>query len=208
MGREVNQRELSEILGVSHQTMARWSAEGMPVRRRGVNGQENAYDTREVIDWMIRREVIASGKETQRDRLTRLQADALELDLAERNNALVPADQVGPAWRGWCFTAAAFLHGQRSRLAAELDATPGIEAKRALLGQVFAEFLTKLGTDGEQLQRDVEEFVEKLSTKDAADLLMRFTLKRHDDASDADPTAERGPGGARPGAEGGAVDMG
>ena len=198
MSREVNQRELSEIFDVSHQTMARWSAEGMPVLARGANGQENAYSVRAVIDWYVARETKKAENETQRDRLTRLQADALERDNAIADRRVVPAEQIEPIWYGRVFAAAAFLHGQRSRLAALLEAAPGVEAKRAVLGTEFTAFLTKLGVDGERMQADVGHFLEKLSAKDAADLLARFAVKPNDDKQNAAGPDQQGLGGVRP----------
>ena len=97
-GRIVNQRELAEVFGVSHQTMARWTDEGMPALTRGERGQENQYDTAAVIEWYAARAVAKGDREDQKERLSRLQGDKIEMELAEARGELIPAAQVEPAW--------------------------------------------------------------------------------------------------------------
>ncbi|MBL8518200.1 MAG: terminase small subunit [Betaproteobacteria bacterium] len=203
MGKKVNQTELAEILGVTDVTLWEWQKDGMPIEQRGERGQANVYDTTACIDWRIERELAKRGKETQRDRLTRLQADALERENAIKAATLVPAEEIEPVWRGRVFAAAAFLLGQRSRLAGLLEAAPGIEAKRTLLEREFTEFLTRLGVDGAAMQAEVDDLLAKLFEADAANLLARFNLKErdtenHDDQSNAAGPVGPGLGGVRP----------
>jgi phage terminase Nu1 subunit (DNA packaging protein) len=197
VGTTVNQTELAAIFGVSDVTIWEWQKDGLPMLARGPNGTANQYDTEACIAWYAAREVAKVTKETHRDRLTRLQADALELELEERRAILVPVDQVEPVWQARVFAAAAFLLGQPSRLAGMLEGTPGIEAKREVLRKEFNGFLTKLGVDGEVMQADVQRMLERLSEQDAADLLARLT-KGHDGSPDAPDTAEPRVAGARP----------
>ena len=207
MGKTVNQTELAAIFGRSDVTIWEWQKDGLPMLAQGANGTQNQYDTEACVAWYVAREVAKVSKETQRDRLARLQADLLELDLAERNNTLVPVDQVEPVWQQRVFAAAAFLLGQPSRLAGILEGTAGMEAKREVLRVEFTEFLSKLGVDGDAMQRDVAAFMEKLSAGDAADLIARLT-QRHgpppDTAQAAGPSVE----GPRPGPEGPTLGVG
>lgn len=78
----VNQRQLSEITGVSTVTLTEWQKAGMPMVEREQNGLANEYETVQVIRWMVQRELSKVQAESQRDRLTRLQADDMELTLA------------------------------------------------------------------------------------------------------------------------------
>lgn len=166
MGKVVNKRELSEFLGVSQQTLTEWQAdEQFPVVARGARGEENQYDTAEVVNWRIAHAVRKAVQESPRDRLTRLQADMLSLDLAEREKQLIPVDQVEPAWTNLAVTAVAFLRGQPSRLAGLLHATSAMDAKRALLKEAFDEFLTRLGRNGEQVESELEALLAELPTE-------------------------------------------
>lgn len=174
MARQFNKREVAEILGVSERTLSDWQADGMPVVERGARGEENAYDIREIMEWHTARALRKVAPETQRDRLTRLQADLAELNLAEKNKALVPAAEVRPLWESRVLAAAAFMAGRHSRLAAILEAAPGIEAKRALLKAEDANFLTKLGVEGERMQSEVDALLATLPAEEASAFLLRI----------------------------------
>lgn len=176
MGKAVNQTELAEIIGVSDVTLWEWQKEGMPVQEQGVRGTANQYDTKEVIDWCIQRELKRAGKgETQRDREARLRGDLLEIELAQQRGTMVPSDQVKPIWESRVLVAAAFQMSRASRLAAVLEAAPGIEKKREILKAQDAEFLTKLGVDGEAMQVAVEELLMKVSESEAQEFLQRIS---------------------------------
>lgn len=217
MSKVVNQRELAEVFGVSHQTMANWQREGMPVLKQGENGQENQYATAAVIEWYAARTVQKTGVETQRDRLTRLQGDDLELKLSQQRGELVPAEQIEPVWHSRCLAAAAYLLGQHSRLASILESTPGVEAKREIIKTTFAEFLTKLGHDGAAMQDRVEALLAQLSTERADEFMRTLTgpaappaepSTENDDPSNASANSQVGVDPARPAGTDPAVGMG
>lgn len=140
----VNQRELAEILGKTQMTILEWQRQGLPVKSRGGNGRENEYDTAAVLTWCVERERQRVTVETPKDRLARLQADKIELELAEKRLELLPASEVEPAWTAMVNSARAFLMSERDRLAQLLDAAAGFDAKRDLLAEAFDEFLRKL----------------------------------------------------------------
>ena len=110
MGNTVNKTELSEIIGVSQRTLTTWQKNGMPIAMDGTRGTENLYDTEEVIQWMIQREIqrrIADhgGDEDQwfdyekeRARLTHHQANIAALDEQVKEGRLIPAEVVQGAW--------------------------------------------------------------------------------------------------------------
>ncbi|MEX6775131.1 terminase small subunit, partial [Pseudomonas aeruginosa] len=61
----------------------RWQREGMPVVSVGLGrGNENEYDTEEVIGWLVQVASLNGKKESVRDRLDRLRADREEIALA------------------------------------------------------------------------------------------------------------------------------
>jgi len=140
----VNQRELSEIVGISTVTLTEWQKSGMPMVEREQNGLANEYDTVHVIRWMVQRELSKVQTETQRDRLTRLQADDMELTLATKRGTLIPVDQIEPTWLGMVAAARSYIRAEPDRLAQLLEVTEGAEGKRDLLQEAFDEFLHKL----------------------------------------------------------------
>ncbi|WP_345198935.1 terminase small subunit [Kistimonas scapharcae] len=110
MGKVVNKRELAEIVGKSQQTLTTWQKNGMPISSDGANGTANLYDTEEIIQWMISREIerrIADhggdmgdwfDYEKERARLTHHQANIAGLDEEVKRGRLIPADVVESAW--------------------------------------------------------------------------------------------------------------
>ena len=106
----VNKRELAEIVGKSQQTLTTWQKNGMPISADGANGTANLYDTAEVIQWMIQREIERritdhGGSEAEfydyemeRARLTHHQANIAALDEQVKEGRLIPAEVVQGAW--------------------------------------------------------------------------------------------------------------
>ena len=172
---KVNKRVLADVLGTTERTLTEWQDEGLPIEAKGERGEENSYDTAAVIAWHVQRSLQRAGKaESQRDREARLRGDMLELELALKNNTMVSVDEIRPTWQGRVLAAAFFMMGRQSRLAGILEATPGIEAKRELLKREDADFLTKLGVDGERMQAEVDALLEKLAAGEAAAFLRRL----------------------------------
>jgi hypothetical protein len=127
-----------------------------------------------VIAWWIEREVRKSSGGSQKDRLARLQGDRIELDLARDRGILIPSDEVKPLWESRVLAAAAFQASRASRLAGILEATPGMAAKRDVLKREDAEFLKKLGVEGERMQAELEKLLEKVSAVEAEAFLKRI----------------------------------
>lgn len=169
----VNQTKLADILGYSDVTIWEWQKEGMPIAKKGERGEANEYDSAAVVAWLIDRAVKKVQSESPKDRLARLQGDALELDIAQKNGTLVPFEQVEPAWRSRVLAAAAFMQGRASRLAGILETTAGIEAKREVLKREDLQFLTMLGEEGERIQQVLDELLDKVSSDEAETFLRR-----------------------------------
>ena len=94
----VNQGQLSEIVGVSAVTLTEWQKESppLPMRARKTNGLANEYDTVEVIRWMVQREMNRAKIETPQDRLARVKADREELGLKRDQGILIDAAELAP----------------------------------------------------------------------------------------------------------------
>ena len=110
MGKTVNKTELSEIIGVSQRTLTTWQKNGMPIAVDGTRGTENLYDTEEIIQWMIHRELQRRisdhggdeaelyDYEMERARLTHHQANIASLDEQVKEGKLIPSEIVETAW--------------------------------------------------------------------------------------------------------------
>jgi phage terminase Nu1 subunit (DNA packaging protein) len=116
----MTRQELARAIGVHPQTITKWEAEGMPVARRGGRGVASRYSLPAVFAWRMESLRSVAGTtlslEQERQRLTRINADTRELQLAERRRELLPREQVvlqGQAViRGW----AAIVRGLPRRL--------------------------------------------------------------------------------------------
>lgn len=144
MGKLVNKRELSEIVGVAERTLTTWQQDGMPIAAKRGRGASGGYDTEQVINWMIARQVGKIEDESPKDRLSRLQGDKVEIEIAEKLKELVPVAEIEPAWFSMVASAKSFLRSQPDRLAQLLEVTDGVEAKRDLIAETFDDALRKL----------------------------------------------------------------
>src|SRR4051812_230328 len=105
----VNQQGLAEILGVNRKTLTMWQREGLPIARETPNGFGNEYDVPMVVAWTIERAKAKGTFESEGDRLYRLQADKLEIELAEMRHRLIPVVELVPTWRALQANAAKVL---------------------------------------------------------------------------------------------------
>jgi phage terminase Nu1 subunit (DNA packaging protein) len=149
MGRVVNQVELSQIMGVSKQTISAWQEQGLPVAIQGVRGQSHSYDTAKVIRWYAAR-VSGKAEETQKDRLSRVQADRIELEMAVSNGELIPAAEIEPVWAGLAIAVRQSMLAIPSGLAPLLAQTDGEDEMRDLLQTAIEDALSKLTPSDEQ----------------------------------------------------------
>ena len=180
MGKIVNQTELAELLGVSDVSIWEWQKDGLPIEKRGVRGSANTYDVAAVVEWRIQRALAKAGKgESQRDREARLRGDMLEIELEEKRKVLVSAIDVEPMWTMRVMAAAAYQLSRHSRLATVLEVAPGVEAKRAVLKKEDQEFLERLGVNGAEMHRQIQELLDKQLKADADEFLRKIASIGH-----------------------------
>lgn len=150
MGRVVNKRELSEITDISQQTISEWQAKGLPYVAGNSRHGGNQYDTAAVIRWLRETDVAkACGGETPRDRLARVQADRVEMEIAEKRRELIPAGEIGQEW------ASVIVATRQALLVVPQEVAPlcvGIDDPdpiREILQDAIEEALSRLAEDDE-----------------------------------------------------------
>ncbi|MBO9647372.1 MAG: terminase small subunit [Variovorax sp.] len=154
MGKLVNKRDLAEIVGVSERTFTEWQKEpGFPIEVNGGRGAENVYDTAKVIKFMVERDVAKRAGESPRDRLDRVKADMVEVDLAERLSQLAPAALFERAWTDHIVAAKNELMSLPHRLVSEIHALHGVMVDPDLMQIRIEEALKKL----EKFDVDLDE---------------------------------------------------
>lgn len=139
-GRKVDQAELAELFGVAPKTVWEWQDQGLPFEPRLREGDEHRFDTAKALTWLLRREVAkAAGGETQKDRLARVQADRIELEIAEKRARLVPVEEIEPQWARVVDAVRTELLMLPDRTELDLD-----EVKRDILREVVESILRNL----------------------------------------------------------------
>ena len=137
------QQGIADMFGVSRETIDNWQQDGMPVEKRGGPGVPSEYDSVECINWLLSREVKKVQGEKPQDRLARVQADKIELELMEKRGLLLPADQIEPKLRAAMVAAREMWRNEPARLAREVPGKP-IKEIEDLLAMSYEAFLVKL----------------------------------------------------------------
>ena len=143
MANVVGQEAIAEVFGVAPKTIVEWQEQGFPIAVRGGPGVPSEYDSAACISWLVDREVKKVRGESPRDRLFRLQAESIEMDMAERRGQLVHVDSVEPRLRAAVLAAREFLLRQAPDLAGRLEGCDKPQ-RLALLRTTFENFLRRL----------------------------------------------------------------
>ncbi len=146
MGRRVTKADLAEIVGRDERTLSRWQREGMPVVSVGLGrGNENEYDTEDVIGWLVQVATLNGKKESARDRLDRLRADREEVALAKDVGLVVAVADLAAEYEAMITAAKVeLLHAYPDSVAASLSARYGIEIDESLIREPLEDILRKL----------------------------------------------------------------
>jgi phage terminase Nu1 subunit (DNA packaging protein) len=141
--RIMGQAAIADLFGVSEVAINEWQDAGMPVVARGQAPKPNEYDSVECIRWLVERERRKVQGESPRDRVFRLQADKLELELAQQRGTMIPSALIEPRMREVMIAAREFLRGEPPRLAVLLEGKSKGEREDALRA-IFDELLRRL----------------------------------------------------------------
>lgn len=151
----VNKRELSDILGVSERSLTEWQKEGLPVASYADSrGKANEYETKNVIAWLIAREIGNYIKEKPKDRLDRVKADEIELRIKERTGELAPAALFERAWGDHILAARTEFLTMPEVLASELSALSGCQIDPDVIQIHINRALEKLSNYGAENDDD------------------------------------------------------
>lgn len=142
--RIIGQEQIADLFGVAPKTIVEWQEQGLPIALRGRPGVASEYESAACVEWYMQRELNKVQAETPRDRLARLQADKIELELEAQRGTLVPADLIEPMWLSLVTAAKNHLRAEPDRLAHLMEHAETVDAKRDLLAETFEEFLRKL----------------------------------------------------------------
>lgn len=137
-----SQESLADLFGVSRITVQEWHGrDGFPVLRAGAAFDAYEYDSAKVIAWYIGWKLSEKG-ETPADRLSRVKAEAIEMDNAERRGQLIPAADLEPKLRAAFILAREKFLESVQRLARDLP--PDMAEREAVLQAEFEAFLHRL----------------------------------------------------------------
>lgn len=168
----VGKGEAAEFFGLSTQALDHWFRTGCPVLSRSEAGHIESLDLRELARWRIGRSEQGSESEREKTRLTRAQADAAELRLAEERAALIRVPLVVKAWHSYVLACRAKLLALPTRLAPLVAAEADTDACREILEREVAAALTELAHDGlpGDVERDLAEGFSSVGTAPEAEL--------------------------------------
>ena len=172
MGLKVSKAGLAEIVGRDERTLSRWQREGMPVQEIGLGrGNENQYDTEEVIGWLVQVAALNGKKESVRDRLDRIKGDREELALAKDLEELVPAALVGARLEQVVLAIRTGVLTGNPKLKTEIDTLYDVDLDIELLNEHSRSILRQLaGLGGQPGAGDRPDSVEvRAATEDQLD---------------------------------------
>jgi phage terminase Nu1 subunit (DNA packaging protein) len=143
--RIAGQEQIASMFGVTVKTINEWQEQGLPVALRGefAGGVPNEYESKDCIAWLVERETGKVRGENPRDRLARLQADAIEMENATARGELLPAALIEPKMLAAVVSAREAWRNEPSRLSRMVGGKTADEVE-ALLEQAFENFLHRL----------------------------------------------------------------
>ena len=155
-GGDCSRAEIARICGVAVETIDRWLARGMPIRKQGGRGVAHKFNAAEVIDWRIarataKREEVSSDVldlEEARARKVAAEAESAELDLAARLGELVEVDTVAELVESAFATVRLRLLSVPSKVAPRIASIRSAAKCRRMLEDEFREALDELVDGG------------------------------------------------------------
>lgn len=147
-GKIVNHAELAESFDVSEVTIWEWRKAGMPIQEEGGRFEEHRYNLAVCIRWFAQRAADkASGGETAKDRLARLQADKIERELRQMDQELIPAKQLEPALLAITSSISQALDALPQKLRTHLESSLGVPVDVEIIREEIDDVRSKLPDD-------------------------------------------------------------
>lgn len=140
--RIVSIQGIASMFEVSHQTIANWQDQGLPVALRGGPGVPSEYESAACIRWFVDREMRNAQAESPNNRLSRAKAEAQEMANLQRRGELIPANMLEPKLKAAFAAARTKWLDAVPRLARELP--DDAAAREAMLQGEFEAFLHRL----------------------------------------------------------------
>lgn len=141
--RIIGQQRVSDLFGVSRETIDTWQQLGFPVAVRGGPGVPSEYESDECIRWLIERELSKVQPETPSNRLALAKAAAVEMDNVERRRQLISAAALEPKLKAALMAVREMWRGEPARLALETEGK-SLQVIEDLLDVAFRDFLVRV----------------------------------------------------------------
>ena len=167
----VTKAQLAEFVGRDERTLTRWQNEGMPVLEFGLGrGNENEYETTDVIRWMIDR-ALNGGQESAKDRLDRIRGDREELAYAKDLEEVVVADELLSRFEAMIVAAKGeLLNTLPDQIATDLSARYDIDIDEALIRDPIDQVLRNMANyDPDDDPESADGDFDQLSDSEEAD---------------------------------------
>jgi hypothetical protein len=158
---------VADMVGVHYQTVCDWVDAGLPVAYQGTQFDAYQFESSDVIKWYVARKA-SELPETPKDRLLRLQAEEVEMRLAERRGLLIEATKLEPALRAAIVSARENLLRAGPHLAAQME---GADKGRRieLLREAHEEFLRLLSHWRPEDQAVIDDLADVVDSHDGDD---------------------------------------
>jgi phage terminase Nu1 subunit (DNA packaging protein) len=137
----LKREEIAEHFGVVPGTITRWERDGCPVAKKQTRGRHTFFDLDAVIEWNALRERSGLSLELERAKLTVLQQQKLDIELAIRRGELLPRDLVLAEGQGLMKALASKIRGLPRRLSQAGFISRELEASVA---QICVDLLTEI----------------------------------------------------------------
>jgi hypothetical protein len=145
---EVDQTEMSAILGVTAAALSRWSAQGCPRLPERSNGDSRRifYDPRSVIEWRTQQEIARLQIRDSRDAYFEERARREKLMRLRDEGTLINPAQIGPAMRKYIEDTMRDIEALAESYGPRFLETTSVDAATALLTKMVREIRLVLGS--------------------------------------------------------------
>lgn len=149
-GCKLTTTELAQLFDVAKKTIQMWVTKGLP-HEKGGEGLPNTFNSVDVLQWWLGYKT-GTDLQSEKTRLTKEQADKIEIDNAVRRSELLRVSDVEKFLTGYVLSARAKILLIPSRL--EIEVPGSHDLAESIVGEILEE-LARAGTyehsgEGEQ----------------------------------------------------------